>query len=145
MTLADKFNVEELIVGNIPFEADLLKYLTEFATERSITVGTISLIGAVKEAKLLFYDQSRKIYNPVEGLDGPFEITSGIGNISLLEEKVFVHLHLTLSDANGRVFGGHLSDGTIMFAGEFSIYKLGGKQLKRRFDETTGLNLWQDE
>ncbi|MBF0170081.1 MAG: DUF296 domain-containing protein, partial [Nitrospinae bacterium] len=55
----------------------------------------------------------------------------------------FVHLHLTLADREGRVTGGHLAGGTVVFACEFSIAVLTGPPLVREHDELTGLNLWR--
>ena len=56
-----------------------------------------------------------------------------------------VHLHIILADAEGNTYGGHLMSPTTLFAGEAHIQELGGKPLKREYDETTGLFLWRDE
>ena len=45
--------------------------------------------------------------------------------------------------ARARAFGGHLADGTIVFAAEFVIQELKAEQsLNRLMDEETGLFLW---
>jgi predicted DNA-binding protein with PD1-like motif len=53
-----------------------------------------------------------------------------------------VHAHITLADDKGRVFGGHLASGTIIFACECVIEKFDGQAFRRIYDEETGLVLW---
>ena len=74
------------------------------------------------------------------------EILSLIGNISLKDDKPFVHAHITLADQEGRAWGGHLAEGTKVFAGEFVIQEyLTEKPLVRHLDEETGLFLWDQK
>ena len=64
-------------------------------------------------------------------------------NISMRDGKPFVHVHILLSDAEGKVFGGHLMKGTKLFACEVTIDEFEGEQLERGQDERTGLFLWK--
>jgi len=41
------------------------------------------------------------------------EMTSLMGNISIMEGEPFPHLHVTLADANFQLLGGHLSESEI--------------------------------
>ena len=56
-----------------------------------------------------------------------------------------VHAHMTLSDENGKTYGGHLAAGTIVFASEIVIRSFNEEPLKRGKDEETGLPLWEME
>ena len=76
-------------------------------------------------------------------LNKNLEITSLTGNISLRDDEPMVHAHITVSDSDGRTFGGHLAPGTIVFACEFVITALDGPQLLRSHDDQTGLPLWK--
>ena len=60
---------------------------------------------------------------------------------SIRDNKQFSHTHITFSDKNFRVFGGHLFDATITAAGEFFILK-NDYSLKRKFNKDVGLALW---
>jgi predicted DNA-binding protein with PD1-like motif len=71
------------------------------------------------------------------------EITSLTGNVSIKDGKPLVHVHVTLADKKGNAFGGHLAEGTIVFACEVCIQVFQGEPLKRGFDKTTGLPLWE--
>ena len=54
-----------------------------------------------------------------------------------------VHAHVTLADAAGRAVGGHLAEGTPVFACEFIITEyLADQTLVRQNDPDTGLMLW---
>lgn len=130
-------------LGRLPHDGDLLAELTAFCREREIQVGRIEGLGAVKRACLGFYDQTRREYDYLT-FDAPLEIVQMVGNVSLKEEKPFVHVHITLADHAGRAFGGHLAPGTILFAAEVLIQELRGTPPRRGFDPTTGLPLWAE-
>ncbi|MCF8146722.1 MAG: DNA-binding protein [Deltaproteobacteria bacterium] len=131
----------EMIMGRLGFGCDLLEELTSVATERGILLGRIEAFGAVRKARIGFYNQTIRAYQ-FESLDRPLEITKLIGNISLKDEKPFVHAHITLSDESGKAYGGHLAPGTVVFACEFILQAFDGPSFNRRFEEETGLALW---
>ncbi len=127
------------------FEAgnDLLDSLTGFCKEQNIRLGVFNLIGAVRNAKLGYYDQGQKKYTGCVDLDKKLEISSCMGNISVKDGEIMVHAHITLADMDGKAFGGHLMQGTEVFAAEFFIQELVGAELVRGKDEKTGLPLWE--
>ncbi|MBO8167659.1 MAG: DNA-binding protein [Thermoanaerobacteraceae bacterium] len=131
-----------ILMGRVPHDADLLQWLTHFVQENHIRLGEISLIGAVKKAVLGYYHQDRQEYEQLV-IDMPLEIANGTGNVSLKDGKPFVHLHVTLADDRGTAFGGHVAEGTRVFACEVIIREFTGTELSRHKDETTGLTLWK--
>lgn len=131
-----------ILMGRVPHDADLLQWLTHFVQENHIRLGEISLIGAVKKAVLGYYHQDRQEYEQLV-IDRPLEIANGTGNVSLKDGKPFVHLHVTLADDRGTAFGGHVAEGTRVFACEVIIREFTGAELSRHKDETTGLTLWK--
>ena len=65
------------------------------------------------------------------------------GNISLKDGKPFAHIHLVLSDEEGRSIGGHCFEGCYVFVCELVIRELIGEELYRvPQEECGGLNLW---
>ena len=136
------YETGKVILERLPHDSDFLEAMTELAGRGGIKLGTISAIGAVKRAKIGFYDQKTREYQEKEILE-PMEISSCLGNISLKDGEIFVHAHVTLADKEGRVLGGHLAPGTIIFAAECRITELKGESLKRSYDDITGLSLWQ--
>jgi hypothetical protein len=73
-------------------------------------------------------------------IEEEMEITSIIGNIAMLDDEYKVHAHITLSDRNMKVIGGHLNKAIISGACEIFLTKLDYK-LSRKYDHDTGLNL----
>ncbi len=132
-----------MIIGKLKYEEDILEGLLRVAKENEIKEGAVFLIGAVKEAVIGYYNQEEKKYSHIN-LPYPMEIVSGIGNISLKDGDVFVHIHISLSDDKGDVKGGHLMVGTRVFACEYIILPSAGLNLKRAYDNKTGLFLFKD-
>jgi uncharacterized protein len=57
-----------------------------------------------------------------------------------------VHGHITRSGDDGRAVGGHLAEGTLVFACEFTIQEYrSATLLVRQMDDPTGLFLWPSE
>lgn len=131
-------------MGRCMHGSDLLDALTGYCEQKNITCGKLEVIGAVQKARFGYYDQNNREYHYTE-INDHMEILNCIGNISINEGKPMVHAHITLSDENGKAFGGHLSQGTIVFASEFVIQAFDNATLIRDFDETTGLRLWREE
>jgi len=129
-------------LGRLPHEGDLLRSIEDFCRENGITLGVFTALGAVKSARLAYYDQGSREYRGFD-VDEPMEMVSCIGNISLRDGQPIVHAHLALSDQEGRAISGHLMPGTPIFACEIFIQELLGEPLVRRQDEETGVPLWQ--
>ncbi|HHY37090.1 MAG TPA: DNA-binding protein [Firmicutes bacterium] len=135
-------SVGRKLMGRFEHGADLLQALEELVEKEGIKAGALSLIGAVQEAKVAFFDQVTKEYKTIEFPES-MEILSCSGNISLKDGKPFAHVHIILGDKEGRVWGGHLLPGTRVFAAEFVVEELAGIELEREYDATTSLSLWQ--
>ncbi len=136
-----KYDVREVILGRIPKGNDVLEYLQNVAEKHNIQMGIISLVGTVEEGVLGFYHQDKQEYDSLY-FDRHMEIVQGTGNISLKDGKPFVHLHMSLGDDEGKVFGGHVLPGNRIFAAEYAVYILDGEPLERKIDLDTGLALW---
>lgn len=135
-----KVNAERRFLIRVKHDSDIIDFLTEFAKKNEITAATFTAIGALKSAKLGFYDQEKHAYLE-ESFSVPQEIASCIGNISLKENQPFTHAHAVLSDQDGNTHGGHLLEGRV-FAAEVSLTELTGARLERKNDVVTGLSLW---
>lgn len=130
------------IMGRLAKGADLLGALEEQCRLHNITLGEVWAIGAVTKARVGYYKQDIQKYMFLD-LDKPLEILTLIGNVSLKDGQPMVHAHVTLSDAEGRAYGGHLAAGAPVFACEFVIQECQSEQVfQRALDEETGLFLW---
>jgi len=103
----------KLVFARLFEDEDLLDTITEAAEKSRVSAGFFFLIGTLKKAKLGFFREGR--YETIE-MNQPLEIVSCLGNISVRENKVFAHAHISVSDDKGRVFGGHVMPGCIIGA-----------------------------
>ncbi|MCK4248553.1 MAG: DNA-binding protein [Candidatus Omnitrophica bacterium] len=133
-----------LIAGRVGHGEDLLQGIEKICKKNNIMMGKVSAIGAVSQGAFGYYDQVKKKYLK-KTLHRKLEMVSCIGNISVKNKKTFVHAHIAFSDKEGKVLGGHLMEGTIVFACEIIIEELKGKLLNRVLDKQTGLGLWKKE
>lgn len=87
-------------------------------------------MGSLVQASLRYADAQ-----DASTLAGPLEILSLSGSLSALG----AHLHMSVSDAAGRVYGGHLGYGsTVRTTAEVLLALLPHGTLTREHDEATG-------
>lgn len=139
-----EYSKGKVFLGRLPFRGDLLLETEKLAAQMQVKVGFIRIIGAVSKGTFAFYNQGKREYE-FHAIDESLEIVSCMGNLSQKDGKEKAHLHVTYSDKEGRCFGGHLHEGTIIFAAEFYMEELSGEELHRCLDEETGLPLWKRE
>ena len=117
---------------------EVVKSLTDFVKENNIEGGEVYGIGGVKDVVLGFFDTTKKEYLK-RRFEANFELVSLVGNVSLLEDKPFIHLHSAISGADFSLFAGHLFEATISVTGEFYI-RIQPKVV-RKLNPDIGLNL----
>jgi predicted DNA-binding protein with PD1-like motif len=113
--------------------ADLRKSLKSLAIEQNIQAGFIlTAVGSLKQATIRFANR-----NNATVLTEKFEILSLNGTLA----TTGMHLHIAIADSNGKVIGGHLSDGCIIYTtAEIAIGIAEDFGFHRSFDEKTGFN-----
>ena len=137
-----KFNLKnEVIVGRLLKGKDLILELTKICEENNVVNGIIEGIGALEYVTIGYYDQKNKEYI-VNRIDKPMEVLSLKGNVSLKDGKPFIHAHIVLGDRKGKVCGGHLNEGSSVFAFEYCIIPFEKGFFVREFDQETSLYLW---
>ncbi|OGS43508.1 MAG: hypothetical protein A2539_02585 [Elusimicrobia bacterium RIFOXYD2_FULL_34_15] len=127
------------MIFHLKYGEDINEAILKKCREKNIKSGFVFFMGAIQKAELGYYNQKTKKYKKIE-INKPMEIVSGIGNISLKENKIFLHAHVGLSDEKGNMHGGHLFAATV-FVCEVHISKEKMK-LIRKYNERTGLYLW---
>ena len=139
--------VLEGCIGRICFSRlsegeDLAEAIRKRVKESGIRAGFFVSIGSLKRATLGYYNKGK--YKSIR-LDGPLEIASCMGNISVDEkDELLIHPHIVVANERGQAFGGHLmKDSPVGVTAELVIVEATGANLKRAFDEKTKLNLWK--
>jgi len=127
--------------GRLETGSDLVAEIERFCLEREVTAAQVTVIGAVRRARYAYYEQTDHRYLELE-TDSHHEIVAFLGNVSLRDDKPFLHAHATFADASGTTVGGHLLRGIEVFAAEVMIREMRDVSLIRLHDEETGLALW---
>ncbi len=133
---------QRIVMGRLAHDGDLIEELSAVCKAEGVKLGRLEAFGAVRKARVAFYDQEARTYDFFE-IDEPLEILKVIGNVSLKDGEPIVHAHITLSKPDGQAVGGHLAPGTQVFACEFLLEILEGQPFTRGYDEPTGLPLWE--
>ncbi len=129
------------IVARLYPGEDILQSLQRLVTQYDIRGGQLSLIGAVSQATLGYFDRERSQYHTFS-LKEDLEVVSCVGNISRLEDDtVVVHAHMVTADRDGRCYGGHVMEGCTVSATIEVVITEFDRPLMRERDEVTGLNL----
>ena len=116
------------------------KVFENFSLNEGIKCAWINGIGAIKNPEVGYYSVQKKVYQSKTFI-GEYELTSLLGNISIKEGNCFSHTHITFSDINYQVYGGHLFEAKIAAAGEFILIP-GKIEINREFNNNIGLPTW---
>lgn len=110
---------------------DLKVEISRFCQSLNLTAATIiSGVGSLTHASLRF-----AAANVGSEIQGPLEIVSITGTIA----QNGIHLHISVSDKNGHVFGGHLLEGNIIrTTAEIIVMSFNNYLFNRELDSITG-------
>jgi uncharacterized protein len=110
---------------------DIKREIVGFAQEYQVEAGfVLTCVGSVQQAALHLADQKETVVYRHK-----YEVVALAGTICLNG----VHLHLAIADDTGRVIGGHLQDGTLVYTtAEIVIGVIDHLRFSREFDSETG-------
>lgn len=128
-------------VVSIKNRKEIVKALNTFCEERGIKSGTIYGIGAIDELILRFFNPNTKQYVD-KTYQEQMEIANLTGNISQMDGKTYLHLHITVGRNDYSSLAGHLLAATLNGAGEFVVEDF-GTPITRVYDPEIGLNCYQ--
>ncbi len=124
------FRIGRVFMIRVPEGSELLDYLNMFAARENIVNGYINLIGSLKNPVIGYYNTAKGVYEEIE-LKGFYELASGIGNISLKDDKPYTHLHVVLGGPKGETYAGHLIRGEVYIVEATITETIGEKPLER--------------
>lgn len=114
--------------------------IARFCEENGIGSGSFQAIGAVRWARLGYYDQAEDAYLE-KHFDGGFEVVSLSGNLSRKSDgTLFPHTHCVLSDRRMRTVGGHLFEAEVGPTLECYLHTA-GEPIRRRAQPGSPLEL----
>eukprot|EP00118_Oscarella_pearsei_P007934 m.39874 g.39874 ORF g.39874 m.39874 type:complete len:154 (+) comp32857_c0_seq2:25-486(+) len=114
---------------------DIVSSLQQFVAEKKLNAAFIlTCVGSVSCAKIRLASATAEARNEVIDVEGCHEIVSLVGTLN-----DGGHLHVSLSDAQGKVIGGHAMGNMKVFTtAEIAIGNCSSLQFKRAMDPSTG-------
>ena len=104
-----------------------------------IRLGQISGLGAVNSVTLGVFNPDTKQYK-ANVFRADFEIVSLTGTVTFKDARPYLHLHMAVSDINGRCYGGHLNSAVVSATCEIVLNTIPGT-IERKPNPEIGLNL----
>ena len=129
---------EDTILVRLDKGDEVVKSLLAVAERESLTLASVSGIGATDDFEVGVFDLARADYEHFR-FSGNHEIVSLVGNITTKEGAPYLHLHITCAGEGGRIVGGHLFEGKISLTAEIFLHTAAGSADRLR-DETLGIN-----
>ncbi len=118
---------------------EILQTIDKVCHQESINLATITGLGAANRISVGLYNAEKKNYHQKK-FEGVFEITNITGNVSQMNESLYLHVHITFSNEELCAFGGHLNEAWISGTAEIILDIIEGSS-NRFEDDDTGLNL----
>jgi predicted DNA-binding protein with PD1-like motif len=130
---------KDKIVVRVDKGEEIVENLKQICKDFDIKLGTIMGIGATDKATIGLFDTKTKQYHSTDFI-GEYEIAPLYGNITTMNNYIYLHLHVNLCDKKHKSYGGHLHSSVVSATFEGVITIIDGK-VDRKFHEPTGLNL----
>ena len=120
---------------------EVVSSLKSICQKEDIKLASVSAIGAVNDITVGVFNPDTKQYKS-NRFTGNFEIVSLSGTVTTMKGIPYIHLHMSVGDGNGKVFGGHLNEAKISATCEMVITLIEG-EVEREYSEEIGLNLFR--
>jgi len=141
--------LERGVLARLAPGADLIESIEEVCRQMDFKCAAItSCIGSLRRADIMIaVPLENKLgagYSDPLTLEGPLELLCAQGSVGEDEEVgLFTHLHVTFSDRDSRVWGGHLlkGKGPVLVTCEVMITALAGTRLRRQYDPEVELSI----
>lgn len=144
--IAVESRVGRRVVARLVPGEDVVRAVIELCRRFKVHAGEVRVVGALKSAEVVDYDQTKRSYRAPRRLEAPMEVLSLQGNVSTEGDVARPHLMLVASretDAGVQVFGGRLLSGAV-FSCEVVIESWDDLRLERKLDRDTGMAVWSE-
>ena len=130
---------DNTIIARIDAGEEIGAQIKAIAARENIALATVSALGAVDKFTVGVFKPGEKKYY-ANRFEGDYEIVSLTGTLSTMANEIYLHLHMSAGDEQGRVVGGHFNEANVSATCEAVIQIINGR-VDRAFDARVGLNL----
>ena len=130
------------IVLRIQKGEEILNCIQTVCEKEEVALGSVTGLGAVGEVTLGVFNREKFAYEK-QTYTGDMEIASCIGNISTMDGKTYLHLHMVVGNVTQNIcYAGHLNRAIVSLTGEFILHRINGT-VEREYSPEVGLNLFK--
>ena len=134
--------INQIHVFRVKPNEELVQSITQYCESEHITSAVVTgIIGSLRSVKLGFLKELPGKYE-TEDFQGPLEIVCAQGTVAVCQGEFALHIHILVSDEK-HAAGGHLTSARVFSTAEVALAEL-DQQIKRRFDDYTGLKELQE-
>ena len=126
------------VVVRIDKGEEVVDCLKTICKKIDIKLGSIVGIGSTDKVTIGLLNTKTKKYQSKE-FTGDHEIAPLVGNITMMNGEVYLHLHITICNVEHKAIGGHLTSAIISATFEGIIDIIEG-QITREYNDDVGLN-----
>ncbi|MDO4437946.1 MAG: DNA-binding protein [Eubacteriales bacterium] len=134
-----RFN--DTIVLRLDPDDEICESILKVADKENIGLAEINGLGATDDFAVGVYNVEKQKFL-ADHFSGYYEIVSLTGNLTTMNGKSYLHLHMSAGDKDGKVVGGHLKYAVISATAEIFIRIIEGK-VEREVSTDTGLNIFK--
>ena len=130
----------DTVIARLDKGEEIHEQLRLIALKEDIKLASVSALGAVDDVTVGVFVVSEKRYH-ANRFTGDMEIVSLTGTVSTMDGEYYAHLHMGVSDLEGRMFGGHLTKAVVSVTCELVIRIIDGT-VDRKHHPDPGVNLF---
>lgn len=120
---------------------ELVATVTEFLVQHEVRGGFVKGLGSLRNLTLAWYDLPKQEYLK-RTFEEVMELANLSGSIGVVEDKPFLHAHVTVAGPELIAFAGHLVKGEVAVTAELLVEAFHA-ELPRVPDDEVGLSLFR--
>lgn len=117
---------------------EIIETIKTVCAKEMISTASVSGIGATDNFEVGVFNLDAKKYDAYH-FNTNHEINNVCGNVTSLDGKPYIHLHITCAGKNCKIVGGHLLKAVISITGELVIDVVDAK-VTRKYNEELSIN-----
>ena len=134
---------DDKIYVRLDKDDEIIAALSAVCETEGLSVAQVQGIGGCCDVTVGVFDAEKKAYRET-AVNGLLEMTSLDGNLTVYENKPYLHLHAAFAYREGdtlKMLSGHLLKAVIGLTGEIVITPANGT-IRRKYIEELGIRIW---